>query len=536
MRTTLIRVLVVFIVAIFVVACANRGTPSGGEIDTDPPEIVKSSPENFSTNFDEDEIVIYFNEYVKIKDVRKQLIISPPMDMAPVIYPLGGASKYISIKIKDTLESNTTYAFNFGESIVDNNEENPFSYYRYVFSTGETIDSLSVKGAVEDALMQEPDSFISVMLYEVDSSYSDSIVYKEKPRYITNTLDSLTTFSIDNIKAGTYKLIAINDKNGNYKFDQKSEKIGFKEDFITVPTDSTYLLKLFKEEVNFKAIKPKQVGETKILFPFEGDYENMRIKNLGDTPEGYSFRVTKDENKDSLYYWYKPILETDSTSFLVTNKTYADTLQHRYRKLESDSLTISKVVSGIINFNEDFTLTANIPFVFADTTKIKITDADSLTIPYRIEYDSLSNQYKFPIKKEESKQYKVTVLPKAFTDFYEGKNKDTLIFGMRTREKSDYGNIRVNVRNAKFPLILQLVDNNDNVMYERYTVSSSTVDFTDIIPKKYRLRAIFDANSNGQYDPGNYLLGIQPERVSYAPEIDEVRSSFDFIIDFSLLD
>ena len=87
----------------FIIGCANRGTPSGGEKDITPPEIIRSVPENFTTNFSENEIRIYFNEYIKIKDVQRQLIISPPMDPEPDILPLGVASKYISIKIRDTL-------------------------------------------------------------------------------------------------------------------------------------------------------------------------------------------------------------------------------------------------------------------------------------------------------------------------------------------------------------------------------------------------------------------------------------------------
>src|SRR5690606_31186767 len=120
-----------------------------------PPKILKSVPENFSTNFTAKEIRIYFDEYIKIKDVQKQLIISPPMDTEPNITPLGSASKYIKIIINDTLKANTTYAFNFGQSIVDNNEENPYPYYKYVFSTGNYIDSLSVKGNIYDAQNRE---------------------------------------------------------------------------------------------------------------------------------------------------------------------------------------------------------------------------------------------------------------------------------------------------------------------------------------------------------------------------------------------
>jgi len=110
------------VIAIMLSACANRGTITGGEKDKEPPVILKAVPENYSTNFTGNEIRIYFNEYVKMKDAQKQLIISPPMKTQPEITPLGGASKYITIKIFDTLQPNTTYAFNFGQSIVDNNE------------------------------------------------------------------------------------------------------------------------------------------------------------------------------------------------------------------------------------------------------------------------------------------------------------------------------------------------------------------------------------------------------------------------------
>ena len=526
-----------FLICILI-GCANRGTPTGGDKDTEPPVILKSEPENFSTNFKGDEINIYFDEYVKIKDLRKQLIISPPMDTDPSITPMGGASKYISIKIKDTLEANTTYAFNFGESIVDNNEENPYPYYRYVFSTGDTIDSLSVKGYVEDAIAEEPDTFVTVMLYEVDSTYTDSIVFKEKPRYITNTLDSLTTFSIDNIKEGKYKLFAIKDKNSNFLFDQKDDKIAFKEGFIEVPTDSTFGLKLCKEEPNFKAFKPKQDGDKRILFPYEGDYRTMQIELLGDKPEGFETRITKDKQTDSLYYWYNPKFEVDTVNFIVRNEKSIDTFKHRFRAMEDDSLKIKALVSGTINFDQDFSLEGNIPITKLDKSKISLINKDSVFIDFQVEYDSIYNKYTFPVEKEEGQSYVFTMLPETFEGFYGGVIKDTLNYSFRTKMKSEYGNLRVQLRNAKFPLIVQLVNDTGIVIYERYTTENPVVDFTDIAPRKYALRVIYDTNENGKYDTGNYLLGIQPERVSYAPSanVEEVRASFDFIIEFTLLD
>ena len=295
MNKTLSNFILAISIGLIFINCANRGRPEGGPKDETPPKIVKSIPENYSTHFKGDEIEIYFDEYIKIKDLQKQLIISPPMTTQPNITPLGSASKYITIKIFDTLQPNTTYAFNFGNSITDNNEGNPYPFYRYVFSTGDYIDSLAVKGNIVDALLKQPETFVNVALYEVDSTYTDSIIYKEKPKYITNTLDSLTTFSIENIKAGTYKLIALKDNNGDNKFQQKVDQIAFQEGFIDVPSDGSYTLKLFKENLDFNATRPKLITGEKIAFGYEGSYEDMKIKILSETPEDFTYRITKDE-------------------------------------------------------------------------------------------------------------------------------------------------------------------------------------------------------------------------------------------------
>ncbi|RZN82318.1 MAG: hypothetical protein EVB11_08860 [Winogradskyella sp.] len=528
------RIYFVLVSAIlFAVGCASRGRPSGGEKDVTPPEITSESPKNYSTNFRNREIKIYFDEFIKLKDLQKQLIISPPMDTQPLITPQGSASKYITIKIKDTLEDNTTYAINFGQSIVDNNEENPYPYYRYVFSTGETIDSLSVKGAVFDAENRNADPFISVMLYEVDTSYTDSIVYKEKPKFITNTLDSLTTFSIDNIKAGKYRLVALKEENSNFTYQPKTDKIGYYDKEITVPSDSTYDITLFKEVLDFKVLKPSQVAEQRIMFPFEGEYEKVDIEVQSDSIKNLEYRLTRDKQTDSLYYWYKPKVEVDSALFLVKNEDYSESFKYKLRKADKDSLTITAFKPGTLSFNDDIELEASTPFVKIDTTKIKLIDNDSVPVKYDIEFNEIYNRYKFKIDLKETEKYKMEVLPSAFTDFY-GEVNDTLNFTFNTRKKSDFGSIRVNLINAKFPLIVQLVDERGKVLYEQYADEYPVVDFSDIDAKQYQLRAIFDTNKNGKYDSGNYLKKIQPERVSYAQPIDPVRPNFDFVIEFIL--
>jgi hypothetical protein len=257
-------------------SCAKRGFITGGAKDTIPPKIVSSSPENYNTNFSGKEIKIVFDELIKVKDINKQLIISPPMNKRPIIVPQGSASRFISIKIQDTLQPNTTYSFNFGQSITDNNEGNPYSQYRYVFSTGAYIDSLQLGGKIKDALEQKTDNFVSIQLYDA-ATFTDSTIYKEPPLYIANTLDSSKIFKLENLKAGSYYMIALKDQNNNYKFDPRFDKIGFIKDKITLPNDTVFELELFKEKPTLKVDKPTQESSNKFFLAFEGEIKKAKI-------------------------------------------------------------------------------------------------------------------------------------------------------------------------------------------------------------------------------------------------------------------
>ena len=525
MNKTLSNFIYAIIIGLVFVNCANRGTPGGGPKDETPPSIIKSEPENYTTHFKGNEIKVYFDEYIKIKDLSKQLIISPPMKTQPIVTPLGGASKYITIKISDTLLANTTYAFNFGNSITDNNEGNPYPYYRYVFSTGAYIDSLSIKGNIVDALKKEPETFVNVSLYEVDSTFTDSIIYKENPKYITNTLDSLTTFSIENLKPGKYLLTALKDGNGDNKFQQKTDQIAFYKNFIEVPSDSSYTLKLFQEEIDFKSTRPRLISGEKIAFGFEGDYQDMNIEILSETPAEYEYRITKDQETDSLNYWYKPRMEVDSLIFKVTKNDYEKEYTARISEQQRDSLLIAVSPSGSIGYTEDFTITGNTPLSKFDASKVSMMDKDSVAVSFTTDFDSIKNAYALKFDKTEDNNYRINILPEAFEDFFGDTNKDTLNYALRTSKASDFGYARFTLVNATYPLIIQLTDKQGKVKAEQFVEKAGAIDFQNLTPSFYSIRIIHDTNGNQKYDTGNYLKKIQPEKVSHFDEF-EIRADW----------
>ena len=173
--------------ALVLVSCARVGSPIGGDKDTIPPKMVGSNIDTTRINVPRDlkELRIDFDEYITLKDINKNLIISPPIKYTKII-PSSMGNKYLQIQWKDTLQANTTYNFNFGNSVVDLNESNPLPYFNFAFSTGDKIDDLFISGTISDALGNEKNSEgkdrnLVIGLYQV----KDTMNYRQKPYYIT---------------------------------------------------------------------------------------------------------------------------------------------------------------------------------------------------------------------------------------------------------------------------------------------------------------------------------------------------------------
>lgn len=511
-------------------SCAKRGTITGGDKDTIAPVLTASFPKNLSTNFTAKEIVLNFDEYVKMKNINKQLIVSPPLKYPPEILPMN-ASKKITIKIKDTLQPNTTYSLNFGQSIEDNNEGNPYSQFKYVFSTGSYIDSLKLNVKVKDALEKKTDNFVSVMLYEINEKYTDSTIYKETPNYITNTLDSLQVVTLDNIKAGKYLLIALKD-NGNNKYNPKSDKIGFQKQYITIPNDTIFEVELFKEILPFKAIKPTQASGNRILVGYEGKPKGAKVSVKNSETEIPSI-VTQFPKKDSLQVWYKP-MKVDSLLVSVEKDNFKKEFWTKIKDQKKDSLKISPAFSGSISLRERYALNSSIPLVKFDKSKISIINKDSVAVNFTTEYDEFEQKMFLDFKLEPQEKYVIKALPGAMTDFYDNVN-DTLSYKLSTRNVSDYANMKITLKNAnRFPIIIQLTDKDGKVKASAITENSPVVEFFALEPNTYTIRAIYDDNKNGVWDTGNFLQKIQPEEVIYLPEEIKLNPNWDWEQNFDL--
>ena len=533
MRKILFTILSLAIIS----GCAKRGNPTGGPIDSLPPVLVNANPKLNTTNFDSEEIRLTFDEFVKLDKVQDQLIISPPLEKSAYeIKPLTGVTKKVFLKFIDSLDINTTYTINFGNSIKDNNEGNPLTFFNYTFSTGETIDSLYVKGNISDAYNIETDEYVSIHLYRIDSTLNDSIIFIKQPTYVSNSLDS-TSYKFQNLREGKYLIIAMKDVDNNYFFDPFYDKIGFIDSLITLPKDSIIDFKLFKEETDLIWDKPHFINSEKIGFGYYGKLDLKKIEINSVIPDSIDYTYTKEVMSDTIYLWLSNN-SFDSLNFNLIEKdtTKLSTIKFdRKRDTLIDSLNVSAKTVNVIHLKESFKLSSNIPIKKIEDSLISVRDIDSILVPFVSSVNDNLDEIDIKFEVSPSDNYRILILPNAIKDI-KGVTNDTLQFNLTSQSLEDYGNIFLDViRNTQSKFILHLINSNGDIVREYDNVDQNiTYNFEYIRPGEYSFRLIEDLNKNNIWDTGNYLKRVKPEPVYYFPSELEVRANWDLNETFDL--
>ena len=515
------------------VNCARTGRPDGGPKDEEAPLFVTADPPYETVNFKEKEVKIEFNEFIKLKNINKQFVVSPPLKNPPLITPQGSASKSIKIEILDTLQPNATYIFNFGNAVEDNNEGNKLENFKYVFSTGSYIDSLKTSGFVKDAKSTKKIKNINVLLYRIDSSFNDSIIYKKKPNYITSTLDS-TLFNFTNLHKGNYLMIALKESANDYIFNPVTDKIGFIKDTIQLPRDSIISkpIILFSENLPFDFKRGKEITRGKLEFGYVGNVKDLKLELLSKVPDTFKSVSKFMIDKDTLNFWHTPV-DLDSLNFKVTNREYIDTVTVRLRKNKIDSLQISVSTKNTLHLRDTFFVNTNNPITKIDTSKISLFDKDTIAINFKTISSKKENKIAILFDIKPQQKYRIVALPEAFTDIFNVKN-DTLKYSLTTKEIEDYGRITVNVNNLKNKnVIIDLLSGTkqDELVERKIITSSSQIVFDLLRPRKYTLRAIVDENKNNKWDTGDFLKKLLPEKIMYHPEISDYPLRANFFLE-----
>ena len=331
--------------------------------------------------------------------------------------------------------------------------------------------------------------------------------------------------------------MAIDESTSDYKFNSRTDKIGFYNDTIFLPKDSMISspIVLFKEIQPYIFKKAREVTKGKIQFAYTGKQEEMQVKLLSKVPEDFMFKTEFEKDKDTLNFWYHSDTKIDSLDFIISEKTSVDTATVKLRKKKIDSLSISSNVKSILHLTDTLTLITNNPIRDFDSSKFSLVNtSDTTEVAHTLKIIS-NNKLGVFFKQKKKTPYKLTALPKALVDIFTVKSKDTLSYRFTTKDIEDYGSIILTIKKeVKYPVIIQLLKG-DEVYKKQILKASGKIEFNSLIPDTYSIRAIVDENDNGIWDTGKYLEKRQPERIIYYPDdLPELRANWISNLTFTI--
>lgn len=346
------NLLLCLLALILTAACASIGNPDGGRFDETPPRVVGSSPADGAVNVSKRKVQILFDEYIKLEKASEKVVISPPQ-IEPANVRADG--KRVKVDFYDSLRANTTYTIDFSDAIEDNNEGNPMGQYTFSFSTGDVIDTMQVSGRVLNAADLEPIKGIMVGLYPADSTWNDTL-FRTRPFLRVSRTNGEGRFTIKGVKDGAYRVRALEDKDGDFVFSQKNERVAFDTtvyvtgSFPDVRMDTVWRDSLWYDSIRVVPYTHYTPDDVLLLAFLEDGQERHLLKTVYPEPTNFTFYFTapsdstpriKGLNFDERCLVADASLKNDTVTFWVTDTALIhrqDTLSMILSYMETDTL------------------------------------------------------------------------------------------------------------------------------------------------------------------------------------------------------
>ena len=508
-------------------SCASTGNPSGGPKDVRPPQLdsLTSTPDK-QLRFKPKQLNFNFDEFVEVRDPLKQVLVSPPLTYIPKITTRGKKVTF-AFDDKEVLRENATYTINFGESLVDFTEGNKLINFSYVFSTGDFLDSLNITGRILNALTNEPEPEMVIFLYD---NMNDSIVRKEKPFYFAKP-DKEGNFKFQNIKSDTFRIFAIKDENLNYKYDLESEKIAFIDSFINLTdTLSPIIMRSSLPIPTFKirTVNSKTYGKVNMVCTTSPN------PNLPYTLSDTTILHHRESIGDSINIYYHSTL--DSFYIYIAD----DTIKVKPKVL-ADFMKKTKFTKTLVNHgafilpSDSLLLHFNYPIGEIGFKNILVYDTIGVLedVRYDISQDRKMLMVKYPWVAGE--KYVLEVDSGVVKSMY-GHELDSTshVFTILTKDKTANLNIKVTNLDTLQSYVMRIIK--EKVLITEVAVENTSeyeLVLKGLMPDKYNVEIIEDANKNGQWDPGDYDKKRQPEKyvLSKGEKLRENRDA-EMLINF----
>lgn len=512
------------LILLLAVGCANQTTPTGGPKDEEPPVLISSIPANNQKNYKGKNIELNFNEDIKLKDPREEILITPSPGKNTKYLPRG---KKVIIEPEFSWADSTTYSIAFREGIQDITESNPAEDLRLAFSTGDTIDSLSIHGTVGLLFSEKIPEKITVALYQSDTFN----IFNHTPTYFTKS-NKKGQFTLQNLKAGDYYLYAFEDKNKNLKVESKSEKFGYLTSPIHTETQTDSIaIKLITVDARALALTSVRHTIGTSLVRFNKSVDSIKV-NLPDPQQAiFTFGDTRNElifykNFDKADSIKIQILATDSVNQKLDTTVF---LKYTETKMASESFKLKEVDESFNPSTKKFshTLSYNklLKHINYDSIYIRIDSATRIPTNIKeFQIDTLTHTIKFsttinipvdsladPSKRKSEKP--TLVYAKAGFISIEDDSSSVIQKELPTVTEETTGMVTLEIETTEKDYFIELLSNDNKLVQSAKNVK--TITFKFLKPQDYKIRVHIDRNKNNRWDPGNFHYKTEPEPILF---------------------
>lgn len=519
------------IVSLTFFRCANIQRPTGGPKDSLAPVVLNESPKNFQTNFTAKEIVISFDEFIKLNNQMKEFSISPDLEKQPD-YKI--KKRNLHIKLPDSLEQNTTYTINFGKGLVDYNEGNPIINYNFVFATGPELDSLTISGRVSNAYTktfdEKNDADVRVLLIP---TRQDTIFGKKKANIFTS-VDSAGNFKFQNLREDTYRIYALKEQNNDRIYNQPEESIGFINDSIVLDKDVKDIF------IEFSKGKPQKLRTTerkiekngRILLIFNQPVDNPTLRILDPVDYNNQKQVNYTPTKDSSFI-FLPKVDFDSIRFeLSNNQEILDTIFIRRNKNEKYDRTLIPTfnISNKVEKVNHIKISSIFPIENIDKNKLILNEDSVSRRNFQLQKDSINNNlYHVRFNWRPKRNYELIIQENAITSLYADPNKEEKL-NFTLDETDNFGDIHFEFSglDSNTNYIVQLINEKKDQLFNTQTIrNKNSLSYVKFPGGKYTIRIIADLNENGRWDGANVYEKKQAEPIWYFNTTFTIRSNWE---------
>lgn len=549
-----------FLIIYFLTYCASITAPGGGPRDTIPPILIRSYPENKSLNYSGNSIRLIYDEYLKIENLNKQLIITPIIQEE---YEQKIRKNSIELIFPESFLDSTTYTFNFQEAIQDITEGNVTPDNVLAFSTGDYIDSLYINGKVMNLFSNRPVEGFTVCLYQVDDTLD---IFNSPPLYLTRT-NKEGKYLIENIKNGNYRIYVYNDVNSNLTCDMPREMFGFTSDtlYLNSNVDSIFLKVQY---LDMRSIQIQRAGPAGKYYEIK---TNKTIVDYAIMPMDTSVTIYHNFGDDrKTIRFYDNIFSADSVEFIFqasdsVENIFVDTLFMKFietkRDLEEFSLTVTpKNKSQIIDlFSAELRFRKPLKSIHLDSIYFEY---DSVTYQYLndsmkyslnnrrdvltfemelflsdyiqklIESDTVSQKRTedtSPVRgsggSNPTNKKLMLHIPRGTFISADMDTSTTLVLEYQMLKPENFGSIKGTVNSSFDYFTIQLIKGNKDIVREIH--NQKQYEFKTVEPGQYSIRILIDNNSNGKWDPGNIFKNIGPEDIYFFPDELTIRKNWE---------